>query len=78
MTKALDAAGAGTGGGWKHKYELAMDEIATLRRQLEEAKHTEAEHIVACIRSTTWSGTEEIVAMIRARSASSSPRGRTE
>jgi hypothetical protein len=27
----------------------------------------EREDLIACIRSTTWSGTEEIVAMIRGR-----------
>ena len=32
-----------------------------------ELKDKERDDIISCIRSSTWSGTEEIVAMIRAR-----------
>jgi hypothetical protein len=48
--------------------ELLAERVAERSRiEIERAINKEREDIVACIRAGSWSGTEEIVAMIRNR-----------
>lgn len=46
--------------------QRALDAAASVRAEAD-AVEVERQNIIACIRSTTWGGTEEIVAMIRRR-----------